>query len=516
MGRQIYNYAYKIKKITRRIKMTISSIISLGTEALFLAVIAVVIFAAIWLLGYKLIYKKKMHGKKEISLGKMIWVCIFAVYVIVVLLVTLARPGMGGIYEGSANWKPFSSYKEAWYNFQPREWRNLILNICMFIPMGFLTPICFNKINRAWKAYLCGFGFTLFIEITQFVTGRGVLETDDIINNTVGAMIGYGFYAIVMLVIGAIKRGKARSTEDAGAIKQRNGRNCLLAQIPLVLTIIAFVVVFAAYNSREYGNLSIDNIEKHSVNVSLADGVELSDKVDQLQVYTVHRADEKEARELTEKYFSKYDTEIDETQTDRYDDTIIYKSKQMTKDGGSLNMWFDYDGPTYSFKDFSLTDETVDDEGQDLGFTEEDVRTKLEALGVFIPENAVFSLDDRYGSGNYKFTDEGEVLDDGLFYKGTIECTLVPSGGIASFSDNMIKYTPYKDVDVISEKEAYDQLCAGKFCLYGADRGTTDIEVKSVEVTYMADSKGYYRPVYEFTVDSGDGDVMSIEIDAMK
>ncbi len=92
----------------------------------------------------------------------------------------------------------------------------------------------------------------------------------------------------------------------------------------------------------------------------------------------------------------------------------------------------------------------------------------------------------------------------------------MPSGGVASFSDNMIKYTPYKDVDVISEKEAYDQLCAGKFCLYGADSGTTDIEVKSVDVTYMADSKGYYRPVYEFTVDSGDGDVMSIEIDAMK
>lgn len=506
--------------------MRISDIISLGKEALSLAVIAVVIFAVIWLLGYKLIYKKKMHGKKEISIGKMAWVCIFAVYVIVVLLVTLARPGMGGIYDGYANWKPFSSYKEAWYNFQPREWRNLILNICMFIPMGFLTPICFNKIDRAWKVYLCGLGFTLFIEITQLVTGRGVFETDDIINNTVGAMIGYGLYAIAMLAIGVLKRGKARVIEDTEnnlgeepvfrQRKRHNGRNCLLAQIPLALTIIAFVVVFATYDSREYGNLFIDNTGKHSVNVSLADGVEMSDKADQLEVYTVHRADEKEARATVEKYFAKYDAEIDESETNRYDDTIIYDSKPINNDGNYLNIWCDYDGPTYSFRDYSLTDETVDDEGQDLGFTEEDIRTKLEALGVFIPENAVFSLDDRYGSGNYKFTDEGEVLDDGLFYKGTIECTLVPSGGVASFSDNMIKYTPYKDVDVISEKEAYDQLCAGKFCLYGADSGTTDIEVKSVEVTYMADSKGYYRPVYEFTVDGGDGDVMSIAIDAMK
>ena len=506
--------------------MRISDVISLGKEALSLAVIAVVIFAVIWLLGYKLIYKKKMHGKKEISIGKMAWVCIFAVYVIVVLLVTLARPGMGGIYEGSANWKPFSSYKEAWYNFQPREWRNLILNICMFIPMGFLTPICFNKIDRAWKVYLCGLGFTLFIEITQLVTGRGVFETDDIINNTVGAMIGYGLYAIAMLAIGVLKRGKARVIEDTEnnlgeepvfrQRKRHNGRNCLLAQIPLALTIIAFVVVFATYDSREYGNLFIDNTGKHSVNVSLADGVELSDKADQLEVYTVHRADEDETREVAEKYFSKYDTEIDKSQTDRYDDTIIYKSKPMDNDGSDLSIWCDYDGPTYSFTDFSLIGETVDSAGQDLGFTEEDVREKLEALDIFIPENAVFSIDDTYSSGNYKFTDKGEVLDDGLFYKGTIECTLVPSGEVESFSDNMIKYKPYKNVDVISEKAAYDQLCAGKFSLYRADSGTADIEVKLVELTYMADSKGYYRPVYEFTVDSGDSDVVSIEIDAMK
>ncbi|WP_455720501.1 VanZ family protein [Agathobacter sp.] len=506
--------------------MRISDIISLGKEALFLAIIAVVLFAAIWLLGYKLIYKKKMHGKKQISLGKMAWICIFAVYVIVVLLVTLARPGMGGVYEGSSNWKPFSSYKEAWYNFQPREWRNLILNICMFIPMGVLVPICFNKIDRAWKTYLCGFAFTLLIEITQLVTGRGVFETDDIINNTVGTMIGYGFYAIVMLVIGAIKRGKARVTEDTennlgvnSVFKQRkrhNGRNCILAQIPLALTIIAFVVVFAAYNSREYGNLFIDNTGKRSVNVFLADGVELSDKADKLEVYTVHRADEDETREVAEKYFSKYDTEIDESQTDRYDDTIIYKSKPMGNDGSDLSIWCDYDGPTYSFTDFSLIGETVDSAGQDLGFTEEDVRKKLEALDIFIPENAVFSIDDIYSSGNYKFTDKGEVLDDGLFYKGTIECTLVPAGEVESVSDNMIKYKPYKDVDVISEKEAYDQLCAGKFYTDGANGRKLDIEVKSVELIYMDDSKGYYRPVYEFSVDAGDSDVTNIMIDAMK
>ena len=56
--------------------------------------------------------------------------CVLAVYIVVVLYVTLLRGGIGfGGFEYRANFKPFSSYKEAWYNFSAQEWRNLILNI---------------------------------------------------------------------------------------------------------------------------------------------------------------------------------------------------------------------------------------------------------------------------------------------------------------------------------------------------------------------------------------------------
>ena len=173
--------------------MRISDIMRLGKSAIIFATIVVAFLAIIWLLGYKMIYKKILHGKKQISIGRIGLVCVLAVYIVVVLYVTLLRGGIGFVgFEYRANFKPFSSYKEAWYNFSAQEWRNLILNICMFVPFGFLLPICFGKIKRAWKIYLCGFGFALFIEVVQLITGRGVFETDDIINNTIGAMIGYG------------------------------------------------------------------------------------------------------------------------------------------------------------------------------------------------------------------------------------------------------------------------------------------------------------------------------------
>ena len=36
--------------------------------------------------------------------------------------------------------------------------------------------------------------FSIGIEVTQFITGRGLMEFDDVFNNTVGAVVGYIIY----------------------------------------------------------------------------------------------------------------------------------------------------------------------------------------------------------------------------------------------------------------------------------------------------------------------------------
>ena len=209
---------------------------------------------------------------------------------------------------------------------------------------------------------------------------------------------------------------------------------------------------------------------------------------------------------------------IDDSKTDIYDDTIIFYSTSLDDEGSNLSIWCDYEGPTVSFTDFS----NIDDENSyaDAGLSEEFVREKLENLGVVIPENAVFAPIEEYDAGNYRFTNDGEILDDGLYYKGTIECCINSSGKIENFRDSMIKYTPYKKVDVISEKEAYDRLCAGKFYFpdYDKDEQLSDLVVKSVKISYTPDSKGYYRPVYEFVAnanqDTGKREI-SIMVDAL-
>ena len=70
----------------------------------------------------------------------------------------------------------------------------IILNILMFIPVGYLAPLIFKSVNKWWKATLVGFLFSLAIEITQLVTHLGFAEVDDLFNNTLGALVGWVFY----------------------------------------------------------------------------------------------------------------------------------------------------------------------------------------------------------------------------------------------------------------------------------------------------------------------------------
>ena len=62
-----------------------------------------------------------------------------------------------------------------------------LLNILFFIPYGLLFPWKDN-----WKRVLMtALVLSVFIELFQFIFNLGWCEVDDVISNTLGAMIGY-------------------------------------------------------------------------------------------------------------------------------------------------------------------------------------------------------------------------------------------------------------------------------------------------------------------------------------
>lgn len=71
-----------------------------------------------------------------------------------------------------------------------------IENILMFIPFGILIPVAFSRMRGFVRCTTAAFTCSVLLEGMQFITGRGFCELDDIVTNTVGAVIGYMLYRI--------------------------------------------------------------------------------------------------------------------------------------------------------------------------------------------------------------------------------------------------------------------------------------------------------------------------------
>src|SRR5713226_2386456 len=68
--------------------------------------------------------------------------------------------------------------------------RNLLGNIILFMPLGFLLPLLYRPIS--WKSVLgIAVAFSLCIETLQLVLRAGIFDVDDILFNTLGVMLGY-------------------------------------------------------------------------------------------------------------------------------------------------------------------------------------------------------------------------------------------------------------------------------------------------------------------------------------
>ena len=76
---------------------------------------------------------------------------------------------------------------------RPALLEEIVLNILLYIPMGYLLPTIFEKL-RPRQVVLIGFVCSVLTEVSQFVFKIGLFEFDDMLNNTMGCIIGLIMY----------------------------------------------------------------------------------------------------------------------------------------------------------------------------------------------------------------------------------------------------------------------------------------------------------------------------------
>lgn len=72
---------------------------------------------------------------------------------------------------------------------------NLIANIVVFVPMGYLIPLVLRRPSFL-KTIVFSLAIILGIEIIQFKTCLGAADIDDVFLNMVGCVMGYALYVI--------------------------------------------------------------------------------------------------------------------------------------------------------------------------------------------------------------------------------------------------------------------------------------------------------------------------------
>ena len=75
--------------------------------------------------------------------------------------------------------------------------RQIVLNIIMTMPFGFLFPLTRNRTAKFGKTVVFCFLMSLGIEILQpLISGTRSSDITDLITNVIGGMLGYVFYVL--------------------------------------------------------------------------------------------------------------------------------------------------------------------------------------------------------------------------------------------------------------------------------------------------------------------------------
>jgi glycopeptide antibiotics resistance protein len=131
------------------------------------------------------------HARKK---WKWIGIVLFVSYFAVLIYSTLLTFNYY-VYGKSFNLVLFDSIELMWDS--GNIWlmiKNIIGNILLFMPLGFLLPLIWRPLSRFKFMFWIAFGTSAAIEYSQFMYANRIFDIDDILLNGIGGMIGLVFF----------------------------------------------------------------------------------------------------------------------------------------------------------------------------------------------------------------------------------------------------------------------------------------------------------------------------------
>ncbi len=446
-------------------------VLYLLSRAFSVGIYAILAFAVL-ILALFCVFKIKYKNERKFPWIRAILGGGLVAYIAALFFLTLYRFS-GGI---EINLHLFRAWREAWNGAALKLWLNVILNVFMFAPMGVLLPLVFQRFRKWYLTVGAGFAVSIGIEVLQLILRRGICDVDDLFCNTLGTALGY---CVVMGISSAFKK---------------QGKKAIflyfLTPAAFVLTLAGF---FGVYNLKEYGNIgSAPAFTINTEGVTWDVLCSIDDAQTNVPVFRTTPYSKERAEAFGHEFFDKIGVELEDIY---YYDKETYFANHGTGDF----LYYYHDDGSYEYK---ASRRSTNWSTQWASTDESNLREILYGYGIKIPENAQFSEDE---NGWYSF-DVDRLIEDNSMIDGQLRCRLGADGKVSEIENGIVEFEFYKNEDIISQSEACDLLMNGYFTgNYAFEHYEPErVEVRSCQLDYVTDSKGFYQPVYVFNIASTD------------
>lgn len=168
--------------------------IHLYAESFFRSIPAELYILLIIILVATALYLLISSGRNRLQ--KFFMVVLFELVVFIYSMTVFLRPSSENRV---LNLIPFWSFSAESADLQNSLYVENLMNVLMFIPFGLLIGCAYRGVS--WKKLIIvALCFSISIEVLQYIFKRGLAELDDVMNNTMGTIFGFGIYTIIRIV----------------------------------------------------------------------------------------------------------------------------------------------------------------------------------------------------------------------------------------------------------------------------------------------------------------------------
>ena len=433
-------------------------------SALPLLVVALVLGAATYFVAFAVL-KKKGRG---LPARWKLWLFVSSVYVFALVMLLIVR-GEGFSLDGYGWYSLdlFHEYRTLARSFTANAFINILMNILIFLPFGFLFALPFGESKKRWLVIPLGVLATMCVELVQFVMRSGIADVDDLFNNTLGVICGYALARLCVNI---------------------RARRALTSVACAIVALACIAPPFAAWGISAASPYGVSDYETGG-RAPLTGGIEFSAEAEEFltsapetySYYTTPGGTLAEARERAAEFFALAGTSKD--MEDLYDDSAYIRDEE------SKLVVYRYTGP-----EIKLSDSAVLNSGPAPGLGEDELRTLAAGWGVEIPEGAVL---EELGEGMYRFT-----LDPTGSLGGTVTMH-VREDGLEELEWGVYELTEAGRSARLTAAECTAALERGDYAGW-IEEPSAPLIIVTAEIEYALDSKGVYRPMLRLDTQSGD------------